>query len=116
MRRLFWMGVGAAGTVLAARRLQAAWHRYTPEGVADQVEQAGHGAVAAVHGAVDTFRTARAERERDLTQTLLVSPDGGDAGAVFRRRDGGPTPDRTPTRSSAVPSGRVDDDEPLYDF
>ena len=118
MRRLFWMGVGAAGTVIAARRLRAAWHRYTPEGVAEQVEAAGLGAVAVTRSAVDRFKDAFDTRQRELVDQLLVTPEGGDPSAVFARRGGAapvPGSDR-PTASPARPTGRVDEDEPLYDF
>ena len=118
MRRLFWVGVGAAGTVVAAQRLRTAWHRYTPEGVAEQVEAAGVGAVAVARSAVDHFQQGFAGRQRELVDQLLVTPEGGDPGAVFGRRgsaarDPGETGS---TRGAARPSGRVDDDEPLYDF
>lgn len=125
MRRLFWMGVGAAATVVAAQRLRTAWHRYTPEGVAEQVEQAGAGVVGAVRGAVHTFGESYRTRERDLTAQLLVTPEGGDASAVFRRpdRDGASAAQAdgsaAPTGAAATgarPTGRVDEDEPLYDF
>ncbi|MDO8120525.1 hypothetical protein Q6346_04270 [Isoptericola sp. b490] len=114
MRRLFWMGVGAAATVVVAQRLRTAWHKYTPEGVAEQVEQASLGLVAAARSAVDTFTDSFRTRERDLTSQLLVEPEGGDASAVFRRgRTPGPG---APPTAPARPTGRVDDDEPLYDF
>lgn len=113
MRRLFWIGVGAAGTVLVAQRLRTAWRRYTPEGVAEQVEQAGLGAVAAVRSAVDTFTESFRTRERDLTAQLLVEPEGGDPSAVFRRS---PRPSGDADSRPARPTGRVDDDDELYDF
>ena len=130
MARLFWVGVGAAGAVLLARRVRTAVHRYTPDGVAEQVEHAGRGTVSALRESVDTFTTARATRERELLGSLLVTPEGGDAGAVFGRRDRAgrgehlrPNPPAqdagasgTSPASGAVPSGRVDEDEPLYDF
>ncbi len=118
MRRLFWMGVGAAGTVVAARRLRTAWHRYTPAGVAEQVEAAGIGAVAVTRSAVDRFQDAFASRQRELVDQLLVSPDAGDPSAVFGRRGRSATAGTTavPDPGTDRPSGRVDDDEPLYDF
>jgi hypothetical protein len=112
MRRLFWIGVGAAGTVLVAQRLRTAWRRYTPEGVAEQVEQAGLGAVAAVRSAVDTFTESFRTRERDLTAQLLVEPEGGDPSAVFGRSRRAAEEGAPPAR----PTGRVDDDDELYDF
>lgn len=114
MRRLFWMGVGAAGTVIAARRLRTAWHRYTPAGVAEQVEAAGVGAVAVTRSALDRFRDAFASRQRELVDQLLVAPDGGDPSAVFGRR-GRQTTGPSVT-GAARPTGRLDEDEPLYDF
>jgi hypothetical protein len=85
---------------------------------------------------VDRFRTAMAEREDELVTRLLVTPEGGDPGAVFGRRGGSrrswddddpgvwaddvrpARPARGATRAddAARPSGRVDHDEPLYDF
>ena len=113
MRRVFWMGVGAAGAVLVAQRLRTSWRRYTPEGVAEQVEQAGLGAVAAVRSAVDTFTESFRTRERDLTAQLLVQPEGGDPSAVFGRSRG---KGESPGAPAARPTGRVDDDDDLYDF
>lgn len=91
MKRLFWLSLGVTagvvGTVLLARRVQATVRRYTPEGVAEQVEQAGRSAATSLGRAWETFRTARAEREAELTAQMLVEPEGGDARAVFGRKD-----------------------------
>ncbi|MCV2394566.1 hypothetical protein OEB99_09630 [Actinotalea sp. M2MS4P-6] len=119
MRRLFWMGVGAAATVAVAQRLRTAWRKYTPEGVAEQVEQAGESAVAAGRSALDTFVQAFRTRERDLTAQLLVTPEGGDPSAVFHRTGkpaAQPSAPTDPAAERARPAGRVDPDEPLYDF
>ena len=132
MRRLFWVGVGAAGAVMAADRLRKAARRYTPAGVGEQVDAASRATTSALHEAVDQFRTSMAAREKDLVTALLVTPESGDPDAVFgrRRTDRRPTDDRdaglwaqdatrsrsVPRRESPRPSGRVDDDEPLYDF
>lgn len=116
MRRLVWMGLGAAGAVLLAERARRLAHRYTPAGVTEQVEAAGQRAGSAVQGALTTFRTAFETREKDLVSTLLVQPEGGDAGAVLRRRPA--REDGHPGRHVPAdrPRGRVDDDDPLYDF
>jgi len=122
MARLLWVGVGAAGTVLLARRVRGAVRRYTPQGVAEQVELAGRGTVGALRASVATFTAARATRESELLDTLLAPPQGGDAGAVFRRGarasdDWRSEPSRPAgARPGTVPAGRVDDDEPLVDF
>lgn len=118
MRRLFWVSVGAAGALVAARRLQLTVRRYTPAGVAERIEDAGERTGAAVEGALERFRAARAEREEELVTTLLVTPEAGDPHA-FRRRPAQARPDagRSGTPSAAErPTGRVDEDEPLYDF
>jgi hypothetical protein len=143
MRRLFWVGLGAVAAVVATERLRTVARRYTPAGVSDQVGAAGRATGSALSAAVDRFRTSMDQREKDLVATLLVEPEGGDARAVFGRR-GADEPDdaravrhgrREPdepdepddARSArsgrhagagdrARPSGRVDDDEPLYDF
>ncbi|WP_199424073.1 hypothetical protein [Actinotalea solisilvae] len=130
MRRLVWMGLGAAAAVVLAERGRRLAHRYTPAGVTEQVEAAGQRAGTALHDAAATFRSAFASRERDLVSTLLVQPEGGDARAALRRpgrhsADGaGSTADAADDGYLAGPRdvprgrprGRVDDDEPLYDF
>lgn len=122
MRRLFWMGLGAAGAVIAAERLRRTARRYTPAGVSERVEAAGQRTSTALHDAVDVFNAAREQREKDLVATLLVTPEGGDPNAVLRRR-GKHADDDAPrsapsggTSRASRPSGRVDDDDPLYDF
>lgn len=139
MRRLFWVAVGAAGAVVVARRLEQAARRYTPAGVTEQVEEAGRRTQSALKDAVSQWRASMDQRERDLVSTLLVTPEGGDAHA-FRRRDrherdkrdehdepgdaAGRRPSADSRRRRAAddaaagerPSGRVDPDEPLYDF
>ncbi len=116
MRRLFWAGVGAAAAVVAVQRLRTTARRYTPEGVQEQVAAARDRTGSAFRAAVETFEEARRRREQELTTTLFVEPEGGDPHAVLgrgrhRRDDAVGDPP-----SSSRPSGRVDPDEPLYDF
>ena len=87
MRRLFWMGVGAAAAVVAAQRLRAAWRRYTPEARrrAGRAGRPRRGRGRAQRGRT-TFTDSFAAREHELTHALLVGPEGGDPLAVFRRR------------------------------
>lgn len=86
MRRLFWMGVGAAGAVYLAQRARRAV-RSLPETMVGQVEQAGARASSALAAAVTDFRAARAEREVELVEALLVEPAAGaDASAPSGRR------------------------------
>lgn len=130
MARLFWIGVGAAGAIITVRRVNEVARRYSPSGVAERVDAAGDRATVAVGEALGRFRVARTERERELVSALLVTPEGGDAGAVLRRGPrreedvtGLPAPAGGATRAGAAPgsagsrpAGRVDADEPLYEF
>lgn len=120
MRRLFWVGVGAVGAVAVARRLEQVARRYTPAGVAEQLEEVGRRTEDTTRGVLARFTEARSERERDLVAQLLVTPEGGDASAVLRRRRGGTDEpawdDDAPAGSVRRPAGRVDTDEPLYEF
>lgn len=88
MRRLFWMGVGAAGAVVAASRVRRAVRRVTPEGVAEQIEDAGRRTGTALRDAVGVFRAASREREDALVTALLVEPSQDGTGAPV---DGGAT-------------------------
>ena len=101
MARLLWTGIGAVGAAYALRRAQKVAHRFTPDGVAEQVEVTGRKARGALEEAVVVFRTSRAQREKDLVEALLVQPVGGDPRAVFRRgdKDNGP-----PTSTTAPPT------------
>ncbi len=104
MRRVFWMGVGAAVAVVAVQQLRSTWRRYTPEGVAEQVEDAGRGLVDAAHSAWETFVVSFTDREHELTTQLLVTPEGGDPGAVVGRSPVRPDPER------------FAEDDPNFDF
>ena len=139
MRRLFWVGVGAVGAVVAVERVRRAARRYTPAGVGDQVKVAGRATSSALLDAVGQLKAAMAHRERELVDTLLLTPEAGDAGAVFgrhgrdadgwgSRRNRDPSPwAQDATRSWAAtahtddgtrarPAGRVDDEDSLHDF
>lgn len=139
MRRLFWVGVGAVASVVVVERVRRAARQYTPAAVSEQLTSVGRRTTSALHEARVRFDTARTAREQELVQNLLVTPAGGDAGAVFgRARAGGlpgataltPPGDSAPSleagpgvpriagaqRSPRTPTGRVDAGEPLYDF
>lgn len=66
MRRLFWLGLGAAAGVLVVRRVTRAAQSYTPEGVARSIAGLGDGLreMAAV------VREGMAERESELRAAL----------------------------------------------
>ena len=70
MRRLFWLGVGAAVGVMATRRVSSAARHLTPGGV---VEDLGD-ALRELAGAVGSFgadvRAGMAEREAELQRMV----------------------------------------------
>lgn len=121
MARLVWVALGAAGAVVAAEKARRVARRYTPAGVSEQVEAVGRRTSGALQEAVAELRSAMAAREQELVTTLLVTPEGGDAGAVRRRRatrddDEWPAERVSEPRHRSRPRGRVDDDDPPYDF
>lgn len=85
MRRLVWMGVGAVGAAVVAARVRRAARRFTPDGVAEQVEAVGRRTTSALREAVEEFRTARTAREHELVTALLVEPAAGPAPRSSRR-------------------------------
>ncbi|KGM12933.1 hypothetical protein [Cellulomonas bogoriensis] len=99
MRRLFWVAVGATGTVLLARRIEQKVRRYTPAGLAEQAQDTREGVTEALSAARARFAVARAEREQDLVRTLLVTPE-----------------DREARTSRSSGTARPDPDKLLYDF
>lgn len=111
MRRLFWMGVGAAGAVIVAQRLRQTARRFTPEGVAEQAADAGRRTGAALQEAFGEFRAARAERERELVEALLVEPEGGTVAERRAARDVARGVGTAPDTSRASRDVDVDDDD-----
>jgi len=74
MRRLFWVGVGVAVTVVVVRQGRRLVEQYAPAGTGDAVE----GAVRigrALRAARDDFRTGVAEREAELLDALVGDVD-----------------------------------------
>ena len=74
MKRLFWVGVGAAITVVVIRRSRAFVDAHTPDGVTQAVGVA-RGLGSAVREARSEFTTGRAEREAELRAGLLGDVD-----------------------------------------
>ncbi|WP_125778142.1 hypothetical protein [Antribacter gilvus] len=92
MRRLFWVGVGVAVTVVVYRQGRRLVARYTPEAVSDRAAAVVDDAGARVSQFARQFRAeftvARAERERELRAALLA--------------DGQPDPEVTRARRAAA--------------
>lgn len=66
MARLFWMAVGAGAGMWAARKVKDKAHKYTPEGVADNVTGIGD----AIRYFADEVRAGMAEREAELYRAI----------------------------------------------
>ena len=86
MRRLFWIGVGATVAVVVVIKGRQLVHRFTPEGVSEEIEDQVKGFAARASEAVSTFTAAAAERERELTEALLGERDVDEARAMRRER------------------------------
>ena len=111
-RRLFWVGVGVAVTVVVIRRGKRVVRTYAPAALTARAEQTAQDASRRAGAFIDTFRAefvaARAEREAELTAALMA--------------DGQPDPEETRAARAARgrPAGRhtaaSDEDELGYSF
>ena len=74
IRRLFWVGVGVAVTVVVIRKGRQVVARYTPEAVSERAAAAVDDAGTRLNQMARTFRSefsmARAEREAELMASL----------------------------------------------
>ncbi|WP_448629379.1 hypothetical protein [Cellulomonas soli] len=100
MRRLLWVGVGVAATVLVVRKGRALVDAYAPAGTTQAVD----GAVRFTHAARtarETFTAAMSEREEQLRHDLLGDVDIDDLRE--RRQASRARPDPARRRPSTVP-------------
>ncbi|ADG74714.1 conserved hypothetical protein [Cellulomonas flavigena DSM 20109] len=74
MRRLFWVGVGVALTVVVVRRGRELVDHYAPAGTTDAVDGALR-VTRALRHARDDFRAGVAEREAELLEALVGDVD-----------------------------------------
>ena len=74
MRRLFWVGVGAALTVVAVRKGRHLVQQYAPAGSGDALTGALR-VGQALRTARDDFRAGVAEREAELLEALVGDVD-----------------------------------------
>ena len=74
MRRLFWMGVGVAATVLVVRWLQKQRRRYGPDAVGAKLAQGSRDLAALVRASVAEGRRAMAEKEAEIRTSLGNGP------------------------------------------
>lgn len=76
MKRLFWVAVGAAVTVVAMRRLSARAAKLTPRGLADEARERATGLGAAVRTFAEEVRDGIEQRENELAEAMMGSDDG----------------------------------------
>jgi hypothetical protein len=74
MRRLFWVGVGVALTVVVVRQGRRLVETYAPAGSAEAVDGALR-VTRALRAARDDFRAGVAEREAELLDALVGDVD-----------------------------------------
>ncbi len=122
MKRLFWVGVGAALTVVAVRRGRGLVEQYAPAGSGDALTGALR-VGKALRAARDDFRTGVAEREAELLDALVGDVDldtlRAEAprhraelrGALGRPAAGGLAADLSARGWADAPTSDPDDDE-----
>ena len=81
MRRLFWIGVGAAVGILVVRKITQTAEAYSPKGLANSARGSAVGLLDSVREFLEDARVAMAEHEVELTRALQQNqtPDGGGA-------------------------------------
>ncbi len=70
MKRLFWFLVGFGLGVMAVLRGRQLLQRFTPAGVAEQVETIGKRGASDLADFFATIKQAMAEREEELKRTI----------------------------------------------
>ncbi len=70
MRRLFWLGLGAAAGVFLARKVSRAARAYTPHGIAASARQITVAALDSVRSFVKDVREGMADREAEIYAAL----------------------------------------------
>ncbi len=113
MRRLVWVGVGVAVTIVVYRKGRAIVQQYLPSSVAERAERAAHDAGERASGWLadfrETFGEARARREVELTDALLArGQQHPDVTRAERAAQGRATGARRDSPAGG-PSGVVDD-------
>lgn len=110
MRRVFWIGVGVAITVVVVVRGKRVLARYAPASLVDQandrIVDLTDRATRFARDFAEEFAVARDERERELLAALLA--EGQEDPAVVRARRAG--------RHAATPTDDVDDVEDLLGY
>jgi hypothetical protein len=79
MRRLFWLGVGAAVGALVVRKVTKTVQAYSPRGLASSAQSSAAGFFESLRAFVDEVRTATAAREQELHRELEQRDPGSAA-------------------------------------
>jgi len=110
VRRLFWIGVGVAVTVVVVRQGRKVVARYAPASLVDQATDranaVGGRAVTFVRTFGEEFRTARDAREAELQAALLAEGQPAPDDVRRARAEG-----RRPSDAKAAEPGAVPRDE-----
>jgi hypothetical protein len=69
-KRLFWFAIGVGITALVVVKGREYYQRYTPKGVADQIEKSRTGLVDWVGDFISTMGEAMDAREGELREAL----------------------------------------------
>jgi len=69
-KRLFWFAVGVGVAALVVVKGKELYHRYTPKGVAEQLERARQDAGSWIGEFLSTMGDAMDEREGELREAL----------------------------------------------
>lgn len=72
MSRIFWILIGAGLAIAVILRGKQWLHRFTPQGVAEKVEETGHKAAIGLGDFYATFTTAMREKEAELREELAL--------------------------------------------
>jgi hypothetical protein len=84
MRRLFWLGVGAAVGVLIVRKITQTAEAYSPKGLATSAKGSAIGLLDSVRDFIEDARVAMAEREVELVRERELAKGTGDDGGAHR--------------------------------
>ncbi|HEY2947194.1 MAG TPA: hypothetical protein VGJ53_02150 [Micromonosporaceae bacterium] len=95
MKRLFWLGLGAAVGVIVVRAVTKRAQAYTPRGIASSMRRSTGGLVGSVRSFMDDVRVGMAEREQRIHEAFAegVALDEDDLDDLYPERgtvsDGG---------------------------
>lgn len=80
MRRVFYIALGATAGVLIVRKLTQTAQRFTPEGMAEGLGQAGGRLADSIAAFAAEVRAGMAEREVELREALGIEGAAGETG------------------------------------